>query len=206
MLTNYVHLHWVAHLWYLYKRILGSLFVIVSIVCLQDEIFHVPQVQAYCAGNFAHWDPMITTLPGMYVASITWIKPLEWLLQWTQFGAGPLCTTGYLRGQNLVLLLINLWLFYKIISSLHPTGWTGIQQWNRGEHTDQNAVKTFGVLHQARYHTVLLSFNLATFPLLFFFSFLYYTDMGSTCFVLLGYWLSLKRLFLPSSLVSAHVV
>ena len=32
---------------------------------MQDEIFHIPQVQVYCRGNFSHWDPMITTLPGL---------------------------------------------------------------------------------------------------------------------------------------------
>ena len=40
---------------------------------LQDEIFHVPQAQQYCAHNFTHWDPMITTLPGLWVmSSLAW--------------------------------------------------------------------------------------------------------------------------------------
>ena len=30
-----------------------------------DEIFHVPQAQQYCNGNFSSWDPMITTPPGL---------------------------------------------------------------------------------------------------------------------------------------------
>ncbi|MCL7039796.1 hypothetical protein MKW94_016056, partial [Papaver nudicaule] len=29
-----------------------------------DEIFHIPQAQQYCKGNFRSWDPMITTPPG----------------------------------------------------------------------------------------------------------------------------------------------
>lgn len=32
---------------------------------LQDEPFHVPQVQAYCNGDFSYWDPKITTPPGL---------------------------------------------------------------------------------------------------------------------------------------------
>jgi alpha-1,2-glucosyltransferase len=32
-----------------------------------DEIFHVPQTQQWCAGNWSSWDPKITTLPGLYV-------------------------------------------------------------------------------------------------------------------------------------------
>jgi hypothetical protein len=31
-----------------------------------DEIFHIPQAQEYCQGNFRKWDPMITTFPGLY--------------------------------------------------------------------------------------------------------------------------------------------
>ena len=30
-----------------------------------DEIFHVPQAQHYCRGDFLTWDPMITTPPGL---------------------------------------------------------------------------------------------------------------------------------------------
>ncbi|KAM3581390.1 glucosyltransferase [Umbelopsis sp. WA50703] len=30
-----------------------------------DEIFHVPQAQRYCKGEFWTWDPMITTPPGL---------------------------------------------------------------------------------------------------------------------------------------------
>ncbi|KAI0321350.1 DIE2/ALG10 family-domain-containing protein [Amylostereum chailletii] len=32
-----------------------------------DEPFHVPQVQAYCNGDWSYWDPKITTPPGLYV-------------------------------------------------------------------------------------------------------------------------------------------
>lgn len=33
----------------------------------QDEIFHVPQTQRYCLGEWRSWDPKITTFPGSYV-------------------------------------------------------------------------------------------------------------------------------------------
>ncbi|KAF8932809.1 hypothetical protein BGZ58_006778 [Dissophora ornata] len=32
-----------------------------------DEIFHVPQAQRYCQGDFWTWDPKLTTPPGLYV-------------------------------------------------------------------------------------------------------------------------------------------
>ncbi|GME80593.1 unnamed protein product [Ambrosiozyma monospora] len=39
-----------------------------------DEIFHYPQTQAYCAGNFTHWDPKITTPPGLYLVGYLYTK------------------------------------------------------------------------------------------------------------------------------------
>lgn len=50
--------------------------------------------------------------------------------------------------------------------------------------------------------SLLSSLSLSTYPLLFFFSLLYYTDNGSTLSVLLGYWLALKRHNLLAALVS----
>ncbi len=48
---------------------------------------------------------------------------------------------------------------------------------------------------------MLSAFNLTIFPVLFFFTFLYYTDVGATLFVLAGYWLARK----DSHLLSAAV-
>ncbi|KAJ6501617.1 glucosyltransferase [Mycena vitilis] len=35
-----------------------------------DEPFHIPQVQAYCRGEYEYWDPKITTPPGLYLLSL----------------------------------------------------------------------------------------------------------------------------------------
>ena len=43
----------------------ASLFNSVQPAPYMDEVFHVPQAQSYCRHNFSHWDPMITTLPGL---------------------------------------------------------------------------------------------------------------------------------------------
>lgn len=32
---------------------------------MQDEVFHIPQAQAYCAGRYDIWDPKLTTPPGL---------------------------------------------------------------------------------------------------------------------------------------------
>ena len=50
---------------------------------------------------------------------------------------------------------------------------------------------------------LLASLNMATFPLLFFFSFLYYTDVGAVLCVLLGYALALGRHYTSSAIVSS---
>jgi alpha-1,2-glucosyltransferase len=39
----------------------------------QDEPFHVPQVQAYCRGEWDVWDPKITTPPGLYVLTCSFL-------------------------------------------------------------------------------------------------------------------------------------
>lgn len=39
---------------------------------IKDEIFHIPQTQAYCAGRLDVWDTMITTLPGFHLLGSIW--------------------------------------------------------------------------------------------------------------------------------------
>jgi alpha-1,2-glucosyltransferase len=56
-------------------------------------------------------------------------------------------------------------------------------------------------LHPSVKPAISFSFTLTTFPLLFFFTFLYYTDCGSTFTTLLGYWLSRKQHHLISAIV-----
>ena len=168
---------------------------------LQDEIFHVPQVQAYCAGNFSHWDPMITTLPGLY--SVSWIgitileRALSALGLLTQVGPDSvLCSTPYLRGQNVLFLAAVFVLLYKIAV---VDGVLERPECARGASKKRKEPSAGGVsfLH------VTEAFNLSTFPVLFFFCCLYYTDLGATCFVLLGYYQALNGRHFSSAVVSA---
>lgn len=50
---------------------------------------------------------------------------------------------------------------------------------------------------------VLSALNLAIFPVLYFFTFLYYTDSGSTFFVLLMYYLHLRHSFFKAAIAGA---
>ncbi|XP_067172089.1 dol-P-Glc:Glc(2)Man(9)GlcNAc(2)-PP-Dol alpha-1,2-glucosyltransferase isoform X4 [Apteryx mantelli] len=82
-----------------------------------DEAFHVPQAQAYCEGRFQQWDPMITTLPGLYLVSVGIAKPAAWLFGWP---GGIACSTAMLRFINLLFSVGNFYLLYLLLSKMHP--------------------------------------------------------------------------------------
>lgn len=42
-----------------------SIVELTSSDAMQDEIFHAPQAQAYCRGDWRYWDPALTTPPGL---------------------------------------------------------------------------------------------------------------------------------------------
>ncbi|KAF4793874.1 dol-P-Glc:Glc(2)Man(9)GlcNAc(2)-PP-Dol alpha-1,2-glucosyltransferase [Turdus rufiventris] len=81
-----------------------------------DELFHVPQAQAYCQGRFGQWDPMITTLPGLYLLSVGLVKPAAWLLGWT---GSVVCSVGMLRFINLLFSAGNFYLLYLLLFKIH---------------------------------------------------------------------------------------
>ncbi|KAM8974025.1 dol-P-Glc:Glc(2)Man(9)GlcNAc(2)-PP-Dol alpha-1,2-glucosyltransferase [Pelodytes ibericus] len=125
-----------------------------------DEIFHIPQAQHYCHGHFNQWDPMITTLPGLYLASVGIVKPVAWLFGWNET---VICSPGMLRFVNLLFSLGTLYLLYLILFKIHY------------KHKVSSSRR------------ILSTLSLYTFPTLYFFTFLYYTDSGSTFFVLFTY-------------------
>lgn len=130
-----------------------------------DEIFHIPQAQSYCRGQFTQWNDKITTLPGLYMISVGILNPLA---QWT---GHVFCDPLHLRAINVLFATVNLLILQKITTQIH-------------------GAKHFFDASKA----LLSSLNLALFPLLYFFNFMYYTDVGSTFMVLLMYCLHLDRL------------
>lgn len=124
-----------------------------------DEIFHIPQAQKYCDGKYSEWDNKITTLPGMYIASVMLLKPLQAIFQ------SITCSVWCLRYINVLYNIINTLLCYNILKKVNSkkdcpnTGFTALM--------------------------------IGTFPVLYFFSFLYYTDPGAVMFVLATYLVSL---------------
>ena len=140
-----------------------------------DEIFHIPQAQRYCAGNFTQWDNKITTLPGLYLFTVGLLEPVYKLSSALDLELGgetesetKLCSVRVLRTVNLLMSLMNLVLLHTITTHLHGD--------------KENYSEVLGMWS---------SLNMALMPVLFMFSFLYYTDQISTALVLLTFSLHL---------------
>ena len=71
-----------------------------------DEIFHVPQTQAYCSGNWTQWDPKITTPPGLYILGASFATiPFH----------GIACDVATLRLLNLIFAWLLLLLLGRML-------------------------------------------------------------------------------------------
>ncbi|KAD1332619.1 hypothetical protein E3N88_43002 [Mikania micrantha] len=147
-----------------------------------DEIFHVPQAQQYCVGNFKSWDPMITTPPGLYFLSLAYVASLFPALLYIQPASYFIeaCSVTVLRSTNGLLTVICSILVYDIIKYLKPS-------------LDDR---------KTTFYTVVL----ALYPLHWFFAFLYYTDVASLTVVLAMYLMCLKKKYWHSALLGAVAV
>lgn len=126
-----------------------------------DEIFHIPQAQRYCNDGIfnAQWDDKITTLPGLYIVSLPFMKLASLLSKQDQ-----LCSTYSLRSMNIVFICMLFTIITMILSSNKKTSFP-----------------------------VYKSFQLTTLPLLYFFTSLYYTDIGATLFLIISFYFAKKR-------------
>ncbi|KAL6277898.1 hypothetical protein ACE6H2_021499 [Prunus campanulata] len=147
-----------------------------------DEIFHVPQAQQYCKGNFRSWDPMITTPPGLYylsLAHVAYLLPgMSFIKAATSFS--EVCSTSILRSFNGVLAVLCSVLVYEIITHLRPA-------------LDERKATLYAVV-------------LALYPLHWFFTFIYYTDVASLGAVLAMYLACLKKKYWFSALLGVLAV
>ncbi|ESQ40154.1 hypothetical protein EUTSA_v10013300mg [Eutrema salsugineum] len=141
-----------------------------------DEIFHVPQAQQYCNGNLRSWDPMITTPPGLYYLSLAHVASLfpgMLLMKTTTQSFSEACSTSVLRSTNAVFAILCGVLVYEIIRFLGPNL------------SDRKAT--------------LMALVMSLYPLHWFFTFLYYTDVASLTAVLAMYLACLKRRYMLSA-------
>ncbi|KAH6597110.1 hypothetical protein BASA61_003245 [Batrachochytrium salamandrivorans] len=122
------------------------------------------------------WDSKLTTPPGLYLisANLHWISEA---LMSNSMAKG--CTVVQLRTLNAGFGLATLVVIYNIIPLLHPS---------RKHLATENALEAFII---------------SLFPISFFFHLMYYTDSGSTFFVLFAYYLSLQDMYFISALAGA---
>lgn len=118
-----------------------------------DEFFHAPQAQVYWAGLWRTWDPKITTPPGLYIYSYILLKI------YSVFVNVPVLRLSLLRLSNQVLLIV-------VPSQLRR---------HYPSYFRADLPPSSRILHP--------SLNIILFPLLFFFSALYYTDVLSALVV-----------------------
>ncbi|KAH6608432.1 glycosyltransferase family 59 protein [Trichoderma cornu-damae] len=139
-----------------------------------DEVFHIPQAQRYCQGRFFEWDDKITTPPGLYWLSIS----IPQAAKSSGLIASYACDPKTLRATNAISLIALSYMALlcrkEVEARLHE------------------AHSSAGVEAASQYamHT---AFNVALFPVLFFFSGLYYTDVVSTAVVLAAFLNHLHR-------------
>ncbi|VDP17986.1 unnamed protein product [Soboliphyme baturini] len=130
-----------------------------------DEEFHVDQTKHYCSNDFGYWNPKITTPPGLYLVSYALLRLISSI---TNLPTVYLCTVSVLRLLNIGLA----GLLYLTIVALQRS----INHQLSAKDSDR---------------VLLTAANVCMFPILYFFIFLYYTDLLSTLSVLVMYLLLL---------------
>ncbi|PHH78632.1 hypothetical protein CDD82_2935 [Ophiocordyceps australis] len=127
-----------------------------------DEVFHIPQAQKYCKGRFREWDDKLTTPPGLYILSMVPVMTLK-LLGFRDWISA--CSASGLRAFNALGLLVVGYLAM-------------LCRWQIEEAANPGPAPL--PISEYAFHTAV---NILLFPILFFFSGLYYTDVVSTAVV-----------------------
>ncbi|KAI9054521.1 hypothetical protein LZ554_001678 [Drepanopeziza brunnea f. sp. 'monogermtubi'] len=146
-----------------------------------DEIFHIPQAQAYCNGRYEVWDPKLTTPPGLYIFATIYSKAVA-------YGK---CSPAILRSFNIFALIMVFSYACDCRALIVRT--RRLSPRSSAENVASQIdswIERSKPLSPNEIHTAL---NIALFPLLFFFTGLFYTDVLSTCLVLRVYRLFLER-------------
>ncbi|BGP11613.1 glucosyltransferase [Rhodotorula toruloides] len=152
-----------------------------------DEIFHVPQAQAYCRGDWTYWDPALTTPPGLYILPAAlahtqrYFKPVVARLS-TNLATFDPCALPSLRAVNLLLSLFLPFLHSSLLHLLHVSA--GDKRPSRRSYNWEGLV-------------------IAMFPLVQWLSWLFYTDMASVACVLLCWQAALRNKHLQSAMLAA---
>lgn len=156
-----------------------------------DEIFHIPQAQRYCTGNWTFYDKKITTPPGLYLFSYLRI----WLRDKVMFHKPDLtCDTIDLRRTNHLMAIFN----FITIVLIHLTSNPNLKRQVGFKQRICHTLEISTIIDLAK--LLLSSLAMILLPPLFFFNSLYYTDAGSILFTLLAYLFSENDHHLMASL------
>jgi len=156
----------------------------------QDEPFHAGQTAAYCAGRWSHWDPKITTPPGLYVLALGWARGVHAarraasMLLPARFppastpawGSAAACSLGVLRFVNVPLAAGGFAAATLVHRALHPKASADV--------------------------AALTALAVALLPTHSFFTWLFYTDVAGLTLLLSAWALSLRRRYLLAGLVA----
>ncbi|GAA6017267.1 hypothetical protein JCM10207_003671 [Rhodosporidiobolus poonsookiae] len=161
-----------------------------------DEIFHVPQAQAYCRGDWKYWDGALTTPPGLYlfpalIAHLQRISirpiPPDLLARLPTFHP---CSPSALRGFNLVLSLALPFLYASLLRLLRSSPTPASEQVEKSRLARARD-------SSADWEALVVSL----LPLVHWWSWLYYTDLISATSVLLAWREGLKGRYGRSALL-----
>lgn len=75
------------------SRVLGG-------AAYMDEVFHIPQAQAYCRGEYWVWNDKITTFPGLYLFSSGAFRILQQFVE---------CNVNFLRFGNVLFVALTFY-------------------------------------------------------------------------------------------------
>ena len=79
-----------------------------------DEVFHIPQAQNYCHGNYFFWNDKITTLPGLYFFSQFFLKLFSSI---QNLDVADICSVLELRFTNAIFIMFAFIFVYLIIDN-----------------------------------------------------------------------------------------
>ncbi len=184
------------------------------------------QTQQYCMGNFSAWDPKITTFPGLYLLGVGW-GHLWYAAQRVLGVRGPaaeLCSVLSLRALNVFLSLTCLPVFYYMAQALdrHRTHNELLLMvrayflWNACQPCIHEGPPLHALLACCpstpmvdRGISSLLAMQASAcffFPLHFFYTFMYYTDIASVLFTLSAHLLVLQQRYMLSAAWAAAAI
>jgi alpha-1,2-glucosyltransferase len=119
------------------------------------------------------------------------------------------CSTVVLRAQNVVALILIMQGLIRIRRLIQPRGYVQrrrdafVDKLNDNTPSDQTDVIEDG---QTPFSTAFTAFNIASFPPLYFFGALYYTDVMSTAAVLMSYGAFLATTAKPQRTISDDIL